>query len=415
MFEAHGFNASPDDLSSLEVLSNAVRDAKIQKTKLMEASNSDLAKKREAYTKVNALLDNENRQGARIRQEIKKLRSATDKAKIIVAEFCKLQEERNITGDASISPDIKPQEFLSRIDDELNGLSGGADDPQVVHKIIEALLGIAAENMVCPCCKRGMDVDEGQAFADNMKALQREKSELFMNLQNQAARNNAMREKYESWKYQLVNNDTYSSWQKSLSLKEDLIGINVNISNYQKDRNEARDEMKHCESLVDDLRTELQTLETAFLEASRLRDDAVRINEKEVDIKGKKRSLEAVMAMSIEGSDSRSLEAVEASLASLDSKQDQLSKTRERLMDEQTKLNKRIQFLNDRVSNTQEELSQKEKKFAKDCEAAARKQQLNENVSKLMQDLRRYQQEQPPLRQRLRYGCNHEVFFMITS
>ena len=79
-FSKYGVSASVDDLTTLEAMTNSLRDLKLQKERQLKESESDLSKKQDICTSATTLLNHENRQNAQLRRKLNSLKPSVEKA-----------------------------------------------------------------------------------------------------------------------------------------------------------------------------------------------------------------------------------------------------------------------------------------------------------------------------------------------
>jgi chromosome segregation ATPase len=199
------------------------------------------------------------------------------------------------------------------------------------------------ENLVCPCCRRAMNIDETKIFIETMKSLASDKDIIDTD-------DNAQ-EKYKSLK------TAYQSMRKALEGGIDDIRDSRRMTDescdLEKDVQKLQDELNHCHSTFkeqtivrDDLQKEVIDLRELVDTIRRWMDDAGRIVEKKLQICQKKLDLRTTSTDS-----SRDLKTVDRHITELREEKEALSSKILRLNKEMSELNQKISEVSSAVSS----------------------------------------------------------------
>jgi hypothetical protein len=230
-------------------------------------------------------------------------------------------------------------------------------------------------DIICPCCMRGLTDEDVKVFSKRMDELKDVERSEIIKVDQTIEKEKIL---YKRWK-DIVASGLNSWYERSRCSKETRDLENVLIQK-KEEKNGLLAELKRFEQDMECLKNESENLSNLFNEAVRFRYIAQRIKDRQFSIK------QAKSRIFSPNGDGRDLKQVEADYLELMQKKDKLT-------EDNTKLNKQVTSLNLRISNAASAASQAEKEarekealYKESLEAAGRKNVLEERSHVLTEE-----------------------------
>lgn len=236
------------------------------------------------------------------------------------------------------------------------------DDEEIIQRSTRKILKLYQKKLEdediaeCPCCARLMDPDEAEVFIHKVSRI----GEEIVALDHQKLRQNGtIMAQYEKWKG-IVNNSA-QDWQELTRLKKEVGDVENLIRKEEEELTQYLSQLEEIKSNRSTLQTDCTELQNFYVETGRLQDDALRIADKQNEIKSKEQRI-ARMAPDSGG---RDLQQVETDVNNRLEEKDTIMRSIATLNKEMSSLNKRIQLASTQLSSAEEIVREKEKKIQK--------------------------------------------------
>lgn len=197
--------------------------------------------------------------------------------------------------------------------------------------------------VICPCCTRDLQTDDAKKFQDKMKEFMDPLRSVFIKTDEAIEKEKALFKRCRD----IVASDS-NIWYERFRLNKEIQGLETALAQKKEEKTRLQIELDDAQRSVDALKSEVEKLTISRSEAIRLRDIAQRIEEKKFSMKHLKNRFFS------HSSDGRSLTQVESEYSELHGAKDKLT-------EENSKLNRQVAILNSKISAAASATSESEK------------------------------------------------------
>ena len=384
-FTMQKYNVTTDikDLSSFEATVDKIREKYDNIKRDLDQADLDLHAKQQLVTRQQTLVENSKQNHTTKIAKVARL--STDSAggvKRISRVLSGVRKfEMSEFGSCPLEHDSSPQNIVKHLESKMKEFQH--DDEEIIQRSTRKILKLYQKKLEdediaeCPCCARLMDPDEAEVFIHKVSRI----GEEIVALDHQKLRQNgAIMAQYEKWKG-IVNNSA-QDWQELTRLKKEVGDVENLIKKEEEELTQYLSQLEEIKSNRSTLQTDCTELQNFYVETGRLQDDALRIADKQNEIKSKEQRI-ARMAPDSGG---RDLQQVETDVNNRLEEKDTIMRSIATLNKEMSSLNKRIQLASTQLSSAEEIVREKEKKYKRDQEDAEKKVSLKESISKLLEE-----------------------------
>jgi len=406
-FDAYPTLRGDNYVNTIETLADNVRIKHENTREESDRASEELAQLQQTIGEKSALLSHNKRS-----LETLKAREAAlcaddrgvQKIRRVINAVRNFEHQQLDTGVTVVQNDMEPQKLLEHLTERIGEYSA-EDTPESIARTMKKLKKMSKVkgsggqilDIICPCCQRSMDTNEVMMFDATMESLSDPiRSELIQTDQASVGKNRSALRNYETWRK--IVSQSMPDYLDHTRITNEVNDLEVSVSNGEDELKPMQDELSAAKDKADELQNDASELRQLLDVVNRLRDDANRIAEKTRQVASKRDEL-SVMAPSAEG---RDLKSMEMDFDAKNNEKDELMRKNTKLNKDLTSLNHRIMTLGSQATKAEQQAKELEAKHKQYQEAAERKKELNESIANCIEEDKKLQEQEVPIRQKIR-------------
>lgn len=409
-----GFGSDADGVDriveEMKSLVDKARDKHGEKGHDLSRVEEEVHSAQKGVSEKGALVDQNRRNLNRLRSRVEDLSTPGRGVAKIKKMIRTVRNYENNTGlvpsdDVELRQDMKPEDLLNYLSERSREFNSAAITPESVRGVLKKLKQLAREKdddgevagLICPCCRREMDEDVTQDFANAIKELSDpESSEIILASQSDSAREIAAKKNYDNW--HAIVQGAMTDYLEHQRATEEIEVLERTVTEGQEALDRFRSDLESARSRASDLREEVSELRSIVDISSRLRDDSERMFDKKTQMSTKEEEL----SIAAPSSNGRDLGTVEREIQARTDEKDSLMQSITRLNRELTNINDRISRVTTQAAKTERLAKEKEERYKAEQEASVKKTDLNEVIARCQQEEKKLAEQIVPIKQKIR-------------
>mmetsp|Transcript_32482 Transcript_32482/g.56581 ORF Transcript_32482/g.56581 Transcript_32482/m.56581 type:complete len:1402 (+) Transcript_32482:134-4339(+) len=375
-----------DPTAPVGVVHNNVRNKLLNAQADVERCNSVVGDVQKKVSEKQALLGNHRQRFQQLQHKKTTLlcpEGGAQKIKSVIRAIVRF--DKDTVDNEQINDDTSPSELLMYIAEQVKSYSKVEEKPENISKIVKRLKKMAKTEMHCPCCMKTFDSnDEILTFQSRMTELaDPDVSELHAMASKNAQEVRGALDKYEIWRRTVSENmSEYLELGRVVSELTEVEGlINDEEGGGHGSLKDLESELETEEVTLTEKKEHMKELQILMTTVNGIQDAAKRVWEKMGNVKEKKEKLKYQFFGNVD--DPRDLKTVEKDLTK-SSDQKELAYTNiNKLNNEQKQLNEMISRVTNQAATAERSAREKEDAYKRDQESTKRKDQLNNDLTKL--------------------------------